>query len=119
MLKFAILVILALSIGCTKKSLPYGLDIKETLRVNILQEPPTVDWDKSEDSASHTVELNIMDGLVGIDYHDPELATIPDLATEWQSSPDARTWTFTLRKGVHWTDGVEFTGQQVLDGWER
>jgi oligopeptide transport system substrate-binding protein len=108
--------------ACTKKnsgSLEYGLDIKDTLRINLEQEPPSLDWSKSVDTVSSIIENNFMDGLVEYDLKDPELGVIPGLATAWKPSADAKTWTFTLRKGVKWTDGVEFTGQHVLDGWER
>ena len=38
---------------------------------------------------------------------------IPELATEWKWSPDFKTLTFTLRKGVKWHDGVAFTAKDV------
>lgn len=108
--------------GCTKKnsgSLEYGLEVKDTLRINLEQEPPTLDWSKSIDTTSSMIELNIMEGLVEYDLKDPDLKLIPALATAWKASPDAKIWKLTLRKGVKWTDGVEFTGQHVIDGWER
>lgn len=108
--------------GCTKKnsgSLEYGLEVKDTLRINLEQEPPSLDWSKSTDTTSSTIENNIMDGLVEYDLKDPDLKLMPALATAWKPSADAKTWKLTLRKGVKWTDGVEFTGQQVVDGWER
>lgn len=38
---------------------------------------------------------------------------IPWLATEWSSSADGLTWTFTLRDGVKWQDGQPFTADDV------
>lgn len=109
-----------LIMGCTKKSgLDYGLDVKDTLRVNIEQEPPSLDWLKSSDTTSAMITMNIMDGLVEYNISDPDLSLIPGLATEWKPAENGRVWTFTLRKGVKWSDGVEFTPQHVLDGWER
>src|SRR5262245_1288087 len=50
--------------------------------------------------------------LVGIDRRTG--GYIPELAEKWERSPDARTWTITLRKGVkfheHWG---EFTARDV------
>lgn len=121
MVRYLIAALLVLT-ACTKKGggkLDYGLDVADTFRINLMTEPPTLDWTKSADTVSSMVEFNIMDGLVGFGLNDPELNTAPALATEWKESEKGRVWTFTLRKGVKWTDGVEFTGQQVIDGWER
>lgn len=108
--------------ACTKKNsskLEYGLDLNETLRINLETEPPSLDWSKSTDTTSSLVEMNIMEGLVGYNLSDRDLGSAPALATEWKPSDKGRIWTFTLRSGVKWTDGVEFTGQHVIDGWER
>ena len=115
--------------ACTKKGqdvevqLPDGTSIKaannETLRVKLTTEPPTLDWSKSSDTTSAQVQMNIMDGLVEYDFTDKELGLKPALALKWVSSNNARTWKFTLRQGVKWSDGVEFTAQHVIDGWKR
>lgn len=114
-------VLLTFTISCTKKEkqLPYGLNVKDTLRVNISSEPPTIDWSKATDTTSSNIISNIMEGLTEFDLDDPQMKVIPSLATEWQASADAKTWTFNLRHGVKWTDGVEFEAQHLVDGWER
>ena len=33
----------------------------------------------------------------------------PNVFTSWKVSDDAKEWTFTLRKGIKWSDGVDFT----------
>ncbi len=38
----------------------------------------------------------------------------PDLATRWEVSPDARTYTFYLRAGVRWHDGAPFGADDVV-----
>lgn len=116
---FIALTVLVASLGCSKKNLEYGLNIKDTIRINAATEPPTMDWTKMHDTASHMISINLMEGLTGIDYAKPDLPVAPALATEWKSSKDARVWTFTLRRGVKWSDGVELTPQHVLDGFER
>lgn len=117
------LAILLSSIGllsCTKKTtLEYGLKLEETIRINLLSEPPSIDWHKGTDTTSALVTENIMDGLTEYDYSSSELPTHGALATELTPSNKAKTWTITLRKGVKWSDGVEFTAQHVIDGWER
>ncbi len=106
--------------GCTKKSsLEYGLDLKETIVININTEPPTLDWSKSTDTTSHEIQKNIMDGLTDYDLYNPSLPLRPLLAEKWEATNQAKTWRITLRKGVQWTDSVEFEAQHVIDGWER
>jgi peptide/nickel transport system substrate-binding protein len=44
---------------------------------------------------------------------------IPDLATGYTFSPDAKTLTITLRQGVKFTDGTPFNAQAVYTNWMR
>jgi peptide/nickel transport system substrate-binding protein len=44
---------------------------------------------------------------------------VPDLATGYTFSPDAKTVTITLRQGVTFTDGTQFNAQAVQVNWER
>lgn len=109
-----------LFLGCTKKSkVDYNLDLKETLRWNIQTEPPTLDYTLSTDTTSAHVTDNLMEGLVRYSFSEDEVISEPALATTWESSKDMKTWTFTIREGVKWTDGVPFTAQHIVDGWER
>jgi peptide/nickel transport system substrate-binding protein len=39
---------------------------------------------------------------------------LPFLATSWETSADALTWTFHLRPGVKWHDGSDFTSADVV-----
>jgi peptide/nickel transport system substrate-binding protein len=43
----------------------------------------------------------------------------PALATSWTSSTDGLTWTFTLRQGVKFDDGTEFTADSVKYTFDR
>jgi peptide/nickel transport system substrate-binding protein len=51
------------------------------------------------------------DMLVG--YSPKGFAPRPELATSWQDSPDGKTWTFHIRHGVTWQDGVPLTASDV------
>lgn len=121
LLGLASIVLLAFTVACTKRSqkLEYGLDIKDTVRINISTEPPSLDWHKSTDTTSAEIQLNIMSSLVEYDTGHPELQLKPSLVTKWEARDLAKKWKLTLREGVKWTDGVEFEAQQVVDGWER
>src|SRR5215469_7214189 len=37
----------------------------------------------------------------------------PDLATAWQVAPDGMSWTFTVRPGIWFSDGVPFDAAAV------
>ncbi|MFI5294214.1 MAG: peptide-binding protein [Thermodesulfovibrionales bacterium] len=67
------------------------------------------------DSASHEVAGMMFNGLV---KYDTDLSVIGDLAESWDVSSDGLTITFHLRKGVRWTDGVEFTADDVKFGFD-
>ncbi len=49
----------------------------------------------------------------------PDLKIVPDLATSWKVGTDRRTWTFTLRSGVKFTDGTPMNAQAVVYSIER
>jgi peptide/nickel transport system substrate-binding protein len=43
---------------------------------------------------------------------------LPNLATRWRISEDGRSFTFWLRKGVHWSDGEPFTADDIAFWYE-
>lgn len=49
----------------------------------------------------------------------PDGVVEPALAEEWGSSPDAKVWTFKIRKGVQFHNGQEMTPADVLATLER
>lgn len=44
----------------------------------------------------------------------PDGSAQPDLAEEFESTPDAKSWTFRLRDGVEFSDGRKVTARDVL-----
>ena len=89
---------------------------REILRINIGNEPPTLDWSRSTDSTSYTILINIMDGLTkfGDDFK-----PVPALAQSWQISDDGKTYTFKLREGIKWTDGKPLRSKDFEYSWKR
>jgi peptide/nickel transport system substrate-binding protein len=67
------------------------------------------------DSASHQIAGLVFNGLV---KYDTDLSIIGDLAESWEISKDGLVITFHLRKGVKWTDGIEFTAEDVKFGFD-
>jgi ABC-type dipeptide/oligopeptide/nickel transport system permease component/ABC-type transport system substrate-binding protein len=44
---------------------------------------------------------------------------VPHIAKAWESSADAREWTFTLREGMRWSDGAPFTANDLVFWYEH
>ena len=57
------------------------------------------------------------DYLVG--YSMKDMSPEPDLASKWTTSPDGKTWTFTVRSGVKFSDGVPLTAKDVAFTYNR
>jgi peptide/nickel transport system substrate-binding protein len=47
-------------------------------------------------------------------WYDSDLNLIPRLCQAWETNADASEWTFHLRPGTHWSDGVEFTSADIV-----
>jgi len=77
-------------------------------------EPSTLIPMLAGDNASHSVAGMMFNGLVK--YH-TDLSVIGDLAESWDISRDGLVITFYLRRGVKWFDGVEFTAEDVMFGF--
>ena len=71
----------------------------------------------SMDPATLTSNMNqnlnwqIRNNLVEIDHN---FNTVPELAESWDSTPDAKTWSFKLRKGVEFHNGKTLTAEDVI-----
>lgn len=89
---------------------------RDVLRINIGNEPPTLDWSRSTDTTSYTILINIMEGLTvfGDDYT-PQ----PALADSWEISDDGTVYTFNIRNGVKWTDGKPLRAKDFEYSWKR
>ncbi|MFA7115073.1 MAG: ABC transporter substrate-binding protein, partial [Candidatus Omnitrophota bacterium] len=86
----------------------------DTIVVAASAEPSNLIPMLASDSASHDISGLIFNGLV---KYDTDLTIIGDLAENWDISDDGLVITFHLRKGVKWHDGVEFTADDVLFGF--
>src|SRR3546814_7377113 len=74
--------------------------------VHINEEQRTLNNALRASTGVSVVSSKIMESLVDLNSKGgPD----PMLATSWKSSPDGKTITFNLRKGVQWHDGKPFT----------
>jgi peptide/nickel transport system substrate-binding protein len=63
--------------------------------------------------------MNTYDQLVSYKLNSAKPVIVPDLATSWTISPDGKTYTFQLRKGVVFHDGTPFTCSAIPASFER
>ena len=76
-------------------------------------EPVELDPQNITDNPSEEVCHNIYEGLVGFDVKDDKLVVAPRLADTWEVTPDGKTWTFHLKKGVVFHSGAPFDAAAV------
>ena len=79
--------------------------LKVAMQVQKLEDPATFSWVQMSNQARHTLEYLAITG--------PDNITRPMLAESWTASPDLKTWTFNIRKGVVWHTGEELTADHV------
>ena len=60
---------------------------------------------------NQNVNWQIRNCLVEIDHN---FNAIPELAESWDSTPDAKVWTFKLRKGIEFHNGKTMTAEDVI-----
>lgn len=63
------------------------------------------------DAMMYNVNWQLRNCLVEVDYQG---RFVPELAESWDPSPDAATWTFTLRKGVEFHNGKTLAAEDVV-----
>lgn len=88
-----------------------------TLKVAFNQDPlGNLDPNQNFWIESRSVDRNLVDSLTD---QDPKTGKIvPWLATEWTVSPDAKTYTFTLRDGVTFSDGTPLDAKAVKTAYD-
>ena len=81
-----------------------------TLTLAVAAEPPALTSLTTTAATSVIVSPKVTEGLLTYDF---DLTPRPQLAAAWSVSPDGLRYTFTLRQGVTWHDGQQFTSDDV------
>jgi peptide/nickel transport system substrate-binding protein len=88
-----------------------------TLVAGIDSQPPTMDPHASTAAISYLIaSLNVTESLV---YQQDDGQLAPWLASGYTMSPDGKTFTFSLRKDVSFSDGAPFNAQAVKWNLDR
>ncbi len=90
---------------------------KDSVTIGMTLEPPGLDPTTGAAAAiGEITHYNIFEGLTKINE---DFSVTPLLAEKWSFSPDLKTLTFTLRKGVNFQDGESFSSRDVKFSFER
>ena len=88
-------------------SLPKGGIWRMGTRIKDIKNPHAYSWGGYDSNVSRQV-------VEYLTFTDVDGVTRPYLAETWDASPDLKTWTFKIRKGVKWTKGDELTADHVI-----
>jgi oligopeptide transport system substrate-binding protein len=95
---------------------PPALGDNRTLVFGNAGEPDTLDPHKY----SLVVEQQILqDVFIGLTAMSADAQIVPGIAERWETSVDGLTWTFHLRPGLKWSDGVPLAAEDVVAGLRR
>lgn len=87
-----------------------------TLVIGLDQEPPTLDPHASPSAVTFQIIASVTENLL---YMGPDGKLVPWLATAFSVSPDRKSFTFTLRKDVRFSDGAPLTAEAVKWNFDR
>jgi peptide/nickel transport system substrate-binding protein len=100
------------AVSVTAQAIAAQLPLRIALNADIRGLEPGVNRDANTDLVIH----HIVEGLVA---HRADMSIGPVLADSWTVSPDGRTYTFKLRKGVRFHNGAPLTSAEVKWSWQR
>ena len=89
------------------QDLPKGGTLRLGSRVKDIKSPHTYSWGAWDSNISRQV-------VEYLTLTDENNVTHPYLLEKWEASPDLKTWTLTIRPGIKWHDGRDFTADDVI-----
>ena len=105
--------------GCGAKS-TNGSGSKNTINVSIASEPETIDPAKNSSVDGGTMILHAFAGLASYDTEGNIVAdSAKELVAGVENADGTVTYTYTLRDGLKWSDGVEVKPSDFAYAWNR
>lgn len=89
---------------------------ESVLRIRLPTDLRSTDPGVNRDGPSDAIVMHVLEGLVGY-RNDTSIA--PLLAKSIDVSADGKTYTFTLRDGIKFSNGAPLTSAEVLFSWNR
>ncbi|HUU06930.1 MAG TPA: ABC transporter substrate-binding protein, partial [Thermoplasmata archaeon] len=78
--------------------------------VGVAQDPDTLNVFAMVLSISYTINFLVYDTLTSTE---PDFSPGPQLARDWETSADGKTWTFYIDENAKWHDGEQVTAEDV------
>jgi peptide/nickel transport system substrate-binding protein len=88
-----------------------------TFTIGVVQDVDSTNPFTGISAAAYEIYQLQYDFLMG--YAEKDYSVVPRLATSWTPSADGKTWTYKVRPGVKWSDGVPFTAADVAYTFNR
>ena len=90
---------------------------RDSVVLGMVLEPPGLDPTVAPAAAiGEIVHYNVLEGLTKVEM---DGSVTPLLAESWSHTPDGKTYTFVLRKGITFSDGAPFDAAAVKFSFER
>jgi len=89
--------------------------IKQELILSMAEEPQTFDIHAAYSANCTNVTYGVFEPLIRVEAD----GVHPSGAESWTISEDGLTWTFKIRQGMKWSDGVALTAQHYEDAFHR
>jgi peptide/nickel transport system substrate-binding protein len=98
-------------VGLLGAALPGPADAQSNLVVTLPFDLKTLDPPRMKTGSEYNLAMLVFSGLTALGRN---MTVEPELATRWDVSPDLKTWTFHLRRGVKFHNGKELEAADVI-----
>ena len=89
----------------------------QTLHIGNLSEPSDLDPHIINSLQDFNIVMALFEGLTS--YNPRDVSPEPAVATHWEASEDATTWTFHLRPEARWSNGEPLTAHDFAYAYQR
>jgi oligopeptide transport system substrate-binding protein len=110
------LVLLGMLLGAWLTNPAAAADNKSSLRRGTANELRSLDPQAVIGGSGGALLYELFEGLV---TEDQSGKLVPGVSESWSRSEDGLTYTFKLRKGLRWSDGVPITAEDFVYSWRR
>lgn len=111
-----LLLLLGVAVGAALANPASAADTKSTLRRGTANELRSLDPQAVIGNSGGALMYELFEGLV---TEDRSGKLVPGVSESWSRSEDGLTYTFKLRQGLRWSDGVPITAEDFVYSWRR